>query len=272
MAGGDRKYLVDTSAVPAAIGASTGAHCRHYAEAVRDGKRWTSVYIRKEFIQAFFCELAYAAFYISQRTSVRDSLALLANRFSIRNIKVDVIALGILLDQQKSMHNPAIAAEEIGSLAIRWLKTFDRLFRDKIPNQAGCLIGLKRPSIDYNTMLKDLSHFYEDFMEPVSDCPINDFVGIGSLQGRGLALLLEGSLQKIDSVRQLMALLEAGARFVCDDCRKIGDAVIALEQPEDQCLLHLDNAFNKLCPVLKREHKQIRSAIAIDGQAPDENR
>jgi hypothetical protein len=266
MAGGERKYLVETSAVPAAIGASTAAHCRHYTEVVRDGRRWTSVYIRKEFIHAFFCELAYAAFYISQRTSVRDSLVLLANRFSIRSIKVDVIALGILLDQQKAMHNPSIAAEEIGSLAIRWLKTFDRLFRDKIPNQAGCLIGLKKPTIDYNTLLKDLNGFYEDFTEPVSDCPINDFVGIGSSEGGRPALLSEESVQKIDSIRQLTMLLEAGRRFVCDDCRKIGDTVIALEQPEDQCLLHLDNAYNKFCSILKREHKQIRSAIAIDGQ------
>ena len=143
---------------------------------------------------------------------------------------------------------------------------------DKTPNQAGCLIGLKRPSIDYNTMLKDLNDFYEEFTEPVSDCPINEFVGIGSSQGRGPALLSEESLQKIDSVRQLTTLLEAGTRFVCDDCRKIGDAVIALEQPEDQCLLDLDNAYNKFCPILKREHKQIRSAIAIDRQAPDEKR
>jgi hypothetical protein len=62
----------------------------------------------------------------------------------------------------------------------------------------------------------------------------------------------------------LAELLAAGNRFVCDDCRKIGDAVIALEQPADVCLVHIDKTFTKLCPFLKREHKQIKSAIAID--------
>jgi hypothetical protein len=91
------KYLVETSAVPAAIDASTRPHLKHYDEAVRDGREWTSIYIRKEFIWAFVCELAYAAFYVSQRTSVRDAIRLLGNRFGIRTIKVDLIRLASLL-------------------------------------------------------------------------------------------------------------------------------------------------------------------------------
>ena len=40
------------------------------------------------------------------------------------------------------MDNPHIAAEEIGRLAINWLKTFDSVFRNRIPNACGCQIGI----------------------------------------------------------------------------------------------------------------------------------
>lgn len=266
---GGVKYLVETSAVPAALGLSTTAHRQHYDEAVRDGRQWTSIYIRMEFIRVFYCELAHMAFFISQRPSVRDSLVLLSNRFSIRKIKVDMLALAALLDQRSAMHEPALAALEIGRLANLWLKTFDRTFREKTPNQVGCLIGNKRPTIDYKTLLRDLNAFYEDFTENVDDCPINDFLGMGSEQGKAHELLKETKLRKINSVNQLARILEAGRRFSCDKCRRIGDAVIALEQPEDQCLVHIDNAYNKFCVVLKREHKHLKSASAIDKESKE---
>jgi hypothetical protein len=204
------------------------------------------------------------ACFIAQRTSVRDVLVLLSQRYSIREIKVDMTVIALLLDRARAIDNPHTAAEEIGRLAINWLKTFDREFRNRIPNACGCRIGNKRPSIDYNTMLKDLNAFYEDFTEPVNDCPVNDFVGIGDPAGRGQALVAEKTTQKLDSAKNLAEILVAGNRFVCNDCRKIGDAVIALEQPANLCLVHIDKAYAKYCPFLKREHKHIKSAVAID--------
>ena len=96
---------------------------------------------------------------------------------------------------------------------------------------------------------------------------MNDFVGIGDPAGRGQALVAEKTTKQLDSVKNLAKLLAAGTRFVCNDCRKIGDAVIALEQPPETCLVHLDKAYTKFCPFLKREHKHIKSAIAIDKES-----
>jgi hypothetical protein len=45
-----KKYLVETSAVPVALGESTTRHSSHIAEATADGELWTSLYVRKEFI------------------------------------------------------------------------------------------------------------------------------------------------------------------------------------------------------------------------------
>ena len=178
-------------------------------------------------------------------------IVLLANNFSVRKVKIDMMVLGKLLQQRSAMSDTLVAAEEIGSLAIRFLRTFDKVFRETSQNRVGCLIGNKKPSVDYNTMVNDLNTFYIDFTEPVEDCPINEFVGIGNPNGRARALVSENAVQKLDSIQKLEKLLDSEKRFTCRDCRKIGDAVIALEQSDDECLIHLDNSFNALCPILR---------------------
>ena len=157
-----------------------------------------------------------------------------------------------------------MAAEEIGRLAIHWLKTFDRKFKERIANTCGCQIGNKTLHIDYNTMLKHLNEFQVEFSDSVTDCQVNDFLGVGEKEGRGRSITGEESLSGLDSVKNLSKLLDIGKRFVCNDCRKIGDAVIALEQPQSHCLVHLDKAFNKFCVFLERDHKHLKSAYAID--------
>jgi hypothetical protein len=259
-----KNYLTETSAVLPAIAASTQSHTRHYFESVSDGQQFTSVYIRKEFLQTFFCELSYVAFFISQRSSVKDALVLLSQRYSTRAIKIDLIALGHILETGQAMNNSRVAAEEIGHLAVKWLKDFDRVFRKRVVNECGCQIGTKKPSIDYKTFLKDLNLFYEEFTIGVDECQVNDFVEIGNVHGKGGRIASDPKLQRIDSVINLSKLLDAGTRFVCKDCRKIGDVIIALEQPDSHCLVHLDKAFNVLCPLLNREHKSIKSPSAID--------
>jgi hypothetical protein len=262
----DVKYLTETSAVLAAIGASTTGHNRHYSDLTKGGKKFSSVYIRKEFIARVFCELAFAAFSISQRTSVKNALVVLSQRYSIRSIKIDVIALAHLIEREAAMTDPKTAAVEVARLGIDWLKVFDRVFKSRIENKSGCQIGDAKPVIDYNDMLEDLYSFYEGFGDSVDDCSVNDFVEIGVPTGKGRLLANEPKLQKIDSVKNLVKILDAGTRFVCDECRKIGDVIIALEQPDTHCLVHIDNAFNKFCPFLNRDHLHMKSVIALDNE------
>lgn len=257
-------YLTETSAVLPAIGASTTGHNLHYLSLTKDGHHFTSLYIRKEFIARVFCELAFVAFSISQRSNVRDALVVLSQRYSIRSIKIDVIALGHLCEREAVMNNPGTAAIEVARMGIHWLKTFDRVFNKKIANSSGCQIGDSRPTIDYNDLVKDVYNFYESFKDPVEDCAVNDFIETGVSDGKGRILADNPILKDIDSVKNLTKILDAGTRFVCDECRKIGDVVIALEQPDGHRLVHLDKAFNKFCPVLKREHTQIKSVVAVD--------
>ena len=46
-----RKYLIETSAIPPALGQSTPKHRQHFQENVTNGTLYTSYYIRMEFIR-----------------------------------------------------------------------------------------------------------------------------------------------------------------------------------------------------------------------------
>ena len=69
-----RKYLIDTSAVPVALGESTPSHCNHFADAVADGTCWTSVYIRKEFIHRWVRDYIRMAFTVAHFERVPEAL------------------------------------------------------------------------------------------------------------------------------------------------------------------------------------------------------
>jgi len=256
-------YLTETSAVLPALGISTEDHCRHYEETVAGGVRKSSVYVRKEFIAACVCELIDVAIEISLSHSVSDAFTQLSQRFGNRTHKIDVVAMGILLESQKAMGSTQAAMEEVGRLAVAWLKTFDRVFKSLVPNATGCKIGSNRLRVDYNRLLEDLRKFLITFREDVKECSINTLVRIGQPTQRAQVLIEGAKTGKLDSVKSLVKLIEANAAFSCKSCRKIGDAAIALEQPADVCLIHLDKSFLHLCPALEREHLQILSVDAI---------
>jgi hypothetical protein len=257
------KYLVETSAVRPALGSSTSAHNRHFAEAVKDGKLWTSTYIRMEFIRRWFCDLVRIALTIAHCDEVTDALILLEQDFRPRNVKGTLAGVAHLLRETGTISNTRSSAEEIGSLAIRWLKLFDKVFPARIGNLCRCQIGGRTPPIDYNHLLDDLRAFYESFLTPVTDCEVNVFLDFGNPSGRTAVLLEDDSVRKLSVGLRLADLARHDTWVTCKECSTIGDAIIGLEQPPSWCLVHLDASFNELCRARQRPHKQIRSAKAV---------
>jgi len=74
MAKRKKKYLIETSAVSAALGESSSVHCAHFAETTADGSLHTSVYVRKEFILRWITKDIDLAFQIDHFDSVSDAL------------------------------------------------------------------------------------------------------------------------------------------------------------------------------------------------------
>jgi hypothetical protein len=168
------QYLVETSALRPALGSPSHKHNQHFAEAVKDGDLYTSVYIRMEFVRHWICYFIRAALLVAQCGDMANALYLLEQAFG-RGAK-DALAL----IQQQLMQCGSVtcdtSAEEIASLAIQLIERFDSVFPRMVANSCQCEIGDKSPDVDYNTILSDLHKFHEEFLDPVQDCKINKFL------------------------------------------------------------------------------------------------
>jgi hypothetical protein len=253
------KYLVETSALRPALGSPSHKHNQHFSDAVRDGELFTSVYIRMEFVRHWICYFIRAALYFRQCDNVANALYHLEQDFgrgpkdALSMIQQHLAGCGSL--------SSATSAEEIASLAMRFLERFDNVFPKSIENSCRCQIGGNSPEVDYDSILHDLYAFYEAFLAPVQDCQINKFL---RSRRRAESLTKNEALAGLSAVKNLTDLQRRSKWITCTECRRIGDAVIALDQPASHCLVHIDQAFDKLCPALERDHKPIASAVAAD--------
>lgn len=259
-----KKFLVETSAVRPAMGQSTRKHCEHFRQEVEGGDLYTSYYVRMEFIRRWVCEAARVAFTVAHFSNVEEALYYLEQEFSQRKNKAVIATIAAFLQQVGPLASSQAAAEECAGLALRWLALFDATFPSKTQNTCGCRIGGMNPDVDYNNLIADLNTFYKSFSTPVADCPVNKFLHLGKPRGRSAPLLSDEASRSVPVVETLAKYAENETWVTCTECVRIGDAVIALEQPASWTLVHTDDSFNKLCPPVNRNHKQIKSLRAFD--------
>ena len=262
------KYLIETSAVQVAIGGSTAAHREEFRRTVSDGVLFTSLYIRKEFIQRWICYFIDLAFCRDQSASLADAMDHANEAFGIRDVKTLNHFTTWFMREFGSLDSRT-GAKEIARLAVIQLHKFDRLFQSRTGNSCGCAIGGKPLKVDFNDLLGTLGDFVRSFKSD-SQCPINEFLG---LQKRGRAArLLENDDVRTNTTagKNLDKLKARNIAIDCVQCRKIGDVVIALDQPSFACLVHIDSAFEILCEAVGRRHTLLPSerAVARDTKGP----
>lgn len=253
------------------VGMSGSAQEREFQTLAPDNL-WTSTYIRKEFIQRWVADLIGLACAVSQSTDVADAMFQLEQKFGIRDVKGSLAAAAIVLRSTGSLNNTKGAAEEIARVAVRFLQRFDARAPKMVANKCRCEIGDMKINVDYNTLLRDLAHFLEDFGTPRLDCQINQFLKLNRPNGDVKRLLSSEEALKLQACKELEEIRAAAKKITCIECRRIGDAVIALEQPPSWMLVHVDNAFNVLCPLLGNQNAQLVSVTAAQkAQTAKEN-
>jgi hypothetical protein len=174
-----KKHLIETSAVPVALGESTPAHCAAFRDAVAGGTQDTSTYIRKEFLRRWICHYIRMAFEVDQCGNFEHALHRLNQTFSIRDAKTSTHAITLFLQEKTPITNCRSMAKELARLAIAEVKKFDRFFRSRTPNASGCRIGGKPLNVDFNHLFDDLRTFVNS-VGNVTDCPVNAFLALGS--------------------------------------------------------------------------------------------
>ncbi len=263
------KYLVETSAVPPGLSESTRSHCEHFAEETSDGSLWTSSFIRKEYICRWILYYIEMAARIDHFESLSDALYHLEQDWG-RGPKTAVHAISRFLQEKGGITDCRSAAEEFGRLAVTALYGFDRDFKMSASNRSGCTAGSAELRVDFNNLFDDLRRFVSD-VENATDCRLRELLKLGK-SGGASTLLNDDDSAKTEVVTNLKKLAESGAdaELTCKQCRRIGDAVIALEQPKSWCLVHIDHSFNALCKATGRDHKQILSQRAVENSKGEE--
>jgi len=259
------KYLVETSALRPALGSPSAKHNQHFAELVKDGELYGSVYVRMEFIRRWICYFIRAGSVINQCGTVTNGLYHLEQDFGRGPKGALAMIQGILSRAGVLDDTPKIAIEEIASYLTRFIKRFDEVLQKRTANASTCRIGDKTLAIDFNCALADLTRFYTDFNTPIQNCEVNNkLLQLSRRRSRANLLLEDAKTKKLDSVQNLRELKEKKTWVTCTECQTIGDVVIALEQEQDVHLVHIDGAYNQLCPVLGRKNKLVKSLTAAD--------
>ncbi len=99
------------------------------------------------------------------------------------------------------------------------------------------------------------------------DCEVNAFLRLERDRSDSSKLLADPKCATLKSIAKLSEFKKAGKWITCRECARIGDVIIALEQPSSWCLVHVDGDFHHLCHALGRRHKQLPSVIAADKKA-----
>jgi len=264
----NKKYLVETSAVPVALGESTTRHCDHFAEATADGEVWTSLYVRKEFIARWILSYIRMAFVADHFQDLAEAQYHLSQDFSIRDVKTQVHAVGVLLQTKGKITSTRAMAKELARLALGELRKFDKLLKRRTRNACGCQIGGKEMKIDFNNLFDDLRAFCES-QGSVENCDVNKFLGIGKIGRASQFVANKEVVTKTTAGRNLAKRLSEQKPIACEACATIGDAVIAPEQPKPWCLVHIDHDFEILCAATSRQRKSILSERAIETDVPE---
>lgn len=258
------RYLVETSLVRAALGQTTSAHYQHFQQEAADGELVTSAYVRMEFIRVWVCGAFEVAFVLAHFPSTADALVYLEQEFQQRKNKMVLAVLAAYL-REAAPTNGQLAAEDLVSLGGRLLEQFDAVLCARTPNACGCQRGIRELILDFNNLLASAGAFYRQFGTPVTDYALNAFLRLGDVDSPAAPLLNREDLAELTAVANLGRVAERRTHITCTECARIGDAVIALDQPADCTLLHLDAVFDQLCAALGRQHKKLRSVRAVEG-------
>jgi hypothetical protein len=268
-----KKLLIDTSAVPPAIGQSSGPHIKHFENEVEGATLCTSTYIRKETLRLWVCEVIELAQLVDMSPTVSDAFGWWKEHYG-RQPKLQGFVDSAFLREQITLTNEDThgAALELAQFALDLIDKFDLTFKSRTQNSCGCQIGGVEVDADGNALMTDLPRFRREFLKEVVGCPINGYLQIENEKGRAAKFVACEHLDKNQSTRALraplMQLVEAKKEIRCIACGSIGDQVIAMEQPAAYTLIHTDNSFNTLCKCTSRNHHQIRSNASFQPKIP----
>ncbi|HUU19737.1 MAG TPA: hypothetical protein VMW72_21480 [Sedimentisphaerales bacterium] len=237
---------------------------------------YTGPYLRMEFLRVWIVTGIKIYFRAYVEGDVASTFQYFSNKFG-REAK---IALHWATRYIKSRESDDIteSVEQLGWEVVSLALIYDKIFRTYVQPKTGCTRGETPMNFETETRKDMLRNFYRRFMSPSHTCKIESLLNLQSGCPK-LRKVRDADSSKLASERrkgfmklqqQLETLIKKASVPTCDTCSKIGDLIIALEQPPKTVLYHTDHAFSVICPLLNHAHQQVKSALRLEPRIPKE--
>jgi hypothetical protein len=276
---GDRAHFLDTSVVrPMLLG--TKAYQQYFENQFGDRPRYISSYVQMEIWRSYLRNIIEFYFTLRLPTipTFSDALTLWSNKYQASKHK----AVEQLVAQLLSKRSIDFSRSQDKEKALKVLETLIRQFVQSFQTQfvnigqdsTHCARATVPLYIVVENLVEELKRFasaFDDVETCRRQCQIDQFLldvhrseieayvqqaaelPINS-QSRGFIRIAEG----------LKEIQEQGATACsCRRCEQIGDAVIALDAPQQMFLEHTDQSFDYLCPPIQQPHCKHPSEIQI---------
>lgn len=286
------KDFLDTSVViPLFFG--TFAAKREYRLSLAD-RKYVSKYVSMEFHAACLRQLVEVYFLLDMPhiATVSDGMKYAAQHYRARQLKMDLYASVILAELASARgfrtddpQDKDQLLEAFGDYIVRLAWLFHRCFKNTGTDSARCARAavLLRPEFgDPGTALKEFAAAFDRKCEFRSKCDIDRFflagqkhrAAVENLCSKGQVYEGKSEHEGFNKIRErLQGTLDKGkGPASCAQCSYLGDAIIALDVPDDMRIAHLDHSFNALCKILGKKHIHLPSVVRATKNASGKGR
>ena len=265
-----QEHFLDTSVARSKL-LGTLAYKQYFESQFADQPLYISNYVQMEIKRSYLINLIsfYFVLHLETINNIVDAIALWSNRFNPSELKAILQLIPQLFStRQLNFSSDQDKKKALSILAI-YIKRFElrlhRQFNNTNIDSTACARALVPLNVDLKNPVEGLKQFADEFGDVKtcrSKCQIDQFLLV---QYRSeIERLVEQAkhLPKntntrgfINIANNLKEILATGAPACnCKRCEKIGDAVIALDEPRNMRLEHTDNSFDYLCPTVNQPH------------------
>lgn len=268
------KHFLDTSVARPMLLSST-AYKQYFADQFGDDNLYISMYVQMEVKRSYICPIIHFYFQLDMPNiqTVGDAFAVWSNRFKGSEQKAVMQLVGNLIDtRQLNISDPRDkkrVLKAIGQYVKRLEGQLRRKFRDIGVNTTRCARATV-PFISSQqnfTLSKQLRYFVEQFEDSKTcrhQCRVDRFIlerYRAEIEDyiKGASMLVNPKSKEnvgfAKVAENLEKILQNGADVCsCHMCKKMGDAIIALETPRDMRIEHTDHSFDHLCKIINQPH------------------
>lgn len=276
----DKHFLDSSVTQPMLFGSEV--YREYFKKHFGDERLYISNYVQMEFLRSFVIPLLnfYFTLDLPNIRTISDALALWSNSFKTRELKAIIRLMSIIFRAHvldfSDPKDKEKALREIGRIIRRCYAKIKRRFHNIGDRGTRCeraRIELRqRPGVNDKQVFSDFQGSFLDLTRCQSNCALKRFLceryksEVERYAKAAGSIRSSGSKENVGFVKiseKLNQVLQKNTNISCKLCEMIGDAVIALEAPDNMLLEHTDYSFDHLCELINKPHRRHPSEIAV---------